>query len=241
VRPRHSDADLLELAATGSAPAFASLIHRHRDVLQRGAVRAARPEVAAETALVAAVRDLRRGRLRDGSVRDRLTELMEDAVRQDRGQPGVERLLPPDWFDRVWVRVEERWPTGRRPLRTPRWTGHVFGAGMIAAVGVVGTLLVVTTEVTTEVVSELVAEPVDEVGLPSSSPSEPVEGSEPTESPELFGDVELGELPIYDLTGDGGTGRAPTDRPTFAPPPEDDARDADGDPQADDAPRSAEG
>ncbi|MGA0830780.1 MAG: hypothetical protein ACO3RG_05060 [Nitriliruptoraceae bacterium] len=38
---RHGDADLLGLARDGSAPALASLVHRHRDAVQRAALRAA--------------------------------------------------------------------------------------------------------------------------------------------------------------------------------------------------------
>ena len=234
MRPRHSDADLLELAASGSAPAFASLLHRHRDVLQRGALRAGSPEEAAESALVATLRDLRRGRLRAEDLRDQLAERIEEAVHDDRGQPGVERLLPPDWFDRVWVRVEERWPDGRRRLRLPRWTWHVVGAVLIAAAGAVGTFLVVTADVTTEVVSELVAEPIEDDEAPVPTPSGPVEEPTPPESPELFGDVELGELPTYDLTGDGAADRPDPAGPTIAPPADDATVD-------DDAPRSAEG
>ena len=229
MRPRHSDADLLELAASGSAPAFASLLHRHRDVLQRGALRAGHPEQAAESALVATMRDLRRGRLRADQLRDRLAAHVEDAVREDRGRPGVERLLPPDWFDRAWVRAEERWPGGRRRRRAPRWTWHIVGAALIAVAGAVGTYLVVTAEVTTEVVSELVAEPVDDVDTPDPAPSGADEEPPPAEIPELFGDVELGELPTYDLTGDGASGRPAPEGPTLAPPTGEEGSATDGD------------
>lgn len=218
MRPRHSDADLVELAAAGSAPAFASLLHRHRDVLHRGALRAEHPEEAVEQALVAAVRDLRRGRLRADGLRDRLDGLMEAVVREDRGRPGVERLLPPDWFDRVWARVERRWPTGRRRLRAPRWTWHLLGAVLLAAAGVTGTFLVVTADVTTEVVSELVAEPVEDADAPGPDPLPATDDPAPAESPELFDDVELGELPTYDLTGDGAAGPGTSGGPAFAPP-----------------------
>ena len=231
MRPRHTDADLVELAAAGSAPAFASLLHRHRDVLHRGALRAEHPEDAVESTLVAAVRDLHRGRLRADDLREHLDALMESVVREDRGLPGIERLLPPDWFDRAWVRVEDRWPTGRRHPHAPRWTWHVVGAAVLAAAGAGGTFLVVTADVTTEVVSELVAEPVEDVGAPASDPLPAPDTPPPVESPELFDDVELGELPTYDLTGPEAAGDAPAGRPTIAPPPD----------TADDEPRSADG
>lgn len=212
MRPRHSDADLLELAAAGSAPAFASLLHRHRDVVQRGALRAERPEEAAVAALVAAVRDLRRGGLRADALRQRLSDLVEDVVRPRIGRPGVERLLPTDWFDRAWVRAELHWPSGRRPVRVPRGTGYVLGALLLAALGSIGTFLVMTADVTTEVVSELVAEPLEDGDAPASTV--PADGTDdtvvPEGSPELLGEVELGDLPTYDLTGGGQGDAGPT-------------------------------
>jgi hypothetical protein len=218
VRPQHSDADLLELATSGSAPAFASLLHRHRDVIQRGAIRAQHPEQAAEATLVAAVRELRRGRLVADGFRDRLVELVEATLTTDRGHPGVERLLPPDWFDRVWVRVEDRWPSGRRRLRPPRWVGWTAGAVVLAAAGSIGTYLVVTAEVTTEVVSELVAVPLDEADGMTPVPTPSPEAPRPSDSPELFEDVELGEVPTYDLTGGTPPGPVSPEGPTFASP-----------------------
>jgi hypothetical protein len=235
VRPRHSDADLLELARDGSAPAFASLLHRHREVVQRGALRAEHPESVACATLIAAVRDLRRGRAPASDLRGWLTELVEREVQRDPGTPGVERMLPSDWFDRAWVRTERRWPSGRARPRVPRWTAHVVGAVVLAVAGAGTTYLVITADTTTEVLSELIAEPIEDpemLVVPG-----PVVELEPEEAPELFGDVELGELPTYDLTGEDGarTPRPPTVGPPAAPEPGRDGalgggtdRDADG-------------
>lgn len=217
MRPRHNDSDLLELAAAGSSPAFASLLHRHREVLQRGALRAEHPEKAVEKALTAAIQDLHHDRIRTDSLRDRLGELMEAAVREDQGRPGVERLLPSDWFDRAWVRVEERWPTGRRRLSVPRWAWRLTGVMVLATAGIVGTVLVVTADVTTDVVSELVADPVEDRGIPEPGPLPAAGEPEPVESPQLFDDVELGELPNYDLTGGGAAGPPSEERSQLPP------------------------
>jgi hypothetical protein len=214
VRPRHSDTDLVELAREGSAPAFASLLHRHRDVIQRSALRAEHPERVAESAMAAAMKDLRRGRADSVDPRGWLGALVEQQVMEDPGRPGVERLLPSDWFDRAWVQVERRWPSGRRRLSVPRWVGQIAAASALALVGSGTTYLIVTAETPTEVLSELVAEPIedpDALAVPG-----PVVEAEPEEAPELFGDIELGELPTYDLTGDSGRGAALP--PTVAPP-----------------------
>lgn len=223
MRPRHTDADLLELASAGSAPALASLLHRHRDVVQRGALRADRPTRAAEAIMLAAVRELRRGRLRADGLRDRLADLADAEARRDPGRPGVERILSTGWFDTAWVQVERRWPTGRRRPRPPRWAGYAAGALLLVAAGGAGAAYVVTAEVTTEVVGEIVAEPVDDPeALVVPGPQVP---AEPEEVPELFGDVELGQLPGYDLSGadDDPAPPAPTLGPPDAPAQEEDA------------------
>ncbi len=206
MRPRHSDADLVGLARDGSAPAFASLLHRHRDVLQRGALRSAHPERVVESTMVAAVRDLHRGKVQTDGLRDWLGGLVEARVGADPGAAGVERLLPGDWFDRAWTRTWRTWPSGRRRVRPRRWAVQVAGAVVLASTGAAATYLVITSEATTDVVSELVAEPIDDpdvLAVPG-----PVVETVPEEAPELFGDVELGELPTYDLSG--GADRRPT-------------------------------
>jgi hypothetical protein len=236
-RPRHTDLELLELARDGSSPAFASLLHRHREVLHRGALRAEHPERAVESAMLAAIRQLRRGPVPADDLRGWLVTLVEEQVDRDPGRPGVERMLPADWFDRQWVRAERHWPSGRRLLLPPRWVGQAAGALLLAIIGAGGTYLVVTSDATTEVIRELIAEPVDDpdvVVVPG-----PVVDIPDEEAPELFGDVELGELPTYDLTGEGDRSGQPG--PTIAPPAgrdsaaDGDSADADG-PQAPDAP-----
>ena len=234
MRPRHTDADLLELASAGSAPALASLLHRHRDVVQRGALRAERPTRAVEGIMLAAVRELRRGRLGPDGLRDRLADLADAEARREPGRPGVERILPAGWFDTAWVRVERRWPTGRRRPRAPRWAGTAVGAVLLVLAGAGGTAYVVTADVTTEVVGEVIAEPVeDPAALVVPGPQVP---TEPEEVPELFGDVELGQLPGYDLSGedDAPTAPGPTVGPPTAPQPEEGAA-GDGTPPADPA------
>jgi DNA-directed RNA polymerase specialized sigma24 family protein len=93
VRPRHSDADLVDLARSGSAPAFASLIHRHRDVVQRTALRSTHPEQAAESIMRSGMARLRRADVRPEDLRTWLTVLAEQQVLSDPGHPHVERML----------------------------------------------------------------------------------------------------------------------------------------------------
>jgi hypothetical protein len=216
VARRHDNADLLGLARDGSAPALASLLHRHRATVQRAAARAADPERAAGAAMTAAVRALRAGRLRDP---DDLPGVLEEAaaavaVRAPR-TVDVEPLLPADWFDRAWVDAGRTWPTGRRPLpRPPRWVLHVTAALALAAVGAGGTWLALSSDGDREVLGSIVASTLEGPSALDDAP--PVPEPVVEEAPELFGDVEIGSLPTYDLTTRPGTTTGTG--PELAPP-----------------------
>jgi hypothetical protein len=235
-RPRHTDAQLVELARDGSAPAFGSLLHRHRGELQRAALGAADPERAAELAAVDAMRQVRRGHAPHHDLGPWLEGLVREHVEAAPAQADVERLLPADWFDRLWVRVDRRWPTGRAPLRLPRWASLTLGGVLLAAIGAAGTYAFLTTEASLEVVGDLVAVPLEgpgEITVPGPlAPDAP-----PEETPQLFGDIEIGELPTYDLTGrDDATPTPPSVGP---PPPATSERDGGDDALGDDDDPSA--
>lgn len=99
-------------------------------------------------------------------------------------------------------------------------------AGTVLALAGAGTTyLVMTSEVTTEFISEVIAEPIEDPDI-LVVPG-PVVEQVPEEVPELFGDVELGELPTYDLTGTDDRGRPAS--PTVGPQERRDAGSAEGD------------
>jgi hypothetical protein len=205
-RRRHSDTQLLELASEGSASAFAALLHRHRGAMQRIVLDAADPHATAESTMVSAIRDLRRRRVSsDTDVRAWITELARARADRDPSPADVDQLLTPDWFDRAWSRAERRWPSGYARPRLPRWAGLVLGAVALAGTSSVATYLYLSYEATTEIVGELVAEPLGpgEGVLPSLTIQPTTEDPELLPAPELFGDIEIGELPTYDLTGRG--------------------------------------
>ena len=214
VARRHGDAELLGLARDGSAAALAALLHRHRDALHRAALRAADPELAAGTAMTAAVRALRAGRL---STPEALPALLEEtaagvAARAPRRED-VEPLLQSDWFDRAWVAAARTWPSGRRPLpRPPRWMTVAAAALLLAATGAGGTWLALSSGDDREVLASIVASTLDGPSALDGAPEAPEPVVE--QAPELFGDVEIGELPTYDLTTRPETGSGPE----LAPP-----------------------
>ena len=196
---RHDAAELLALARDGSAAAFASLLHRDRAALQRVALGAADPERALRTAITAAMRAARRRDADAAGVAAAATAAAgAEATRAPRVAE-VEPLLPPDWFDRAWVAAAPAWPTGRRPLpRPPRWATVVASGLLLAAVGAGGTWLALSSGGDREVLGSIVASPLDGPSALDERPPAPEPVVE--EAPELFGDVEIGELPTYDLT-----------------------------------------
>jgi hypothetical protein len=211
-RQRHSDTQLLELASEGSASAFAALLHRHRGALQRIVLDAADPHATAESTMVSAIRDLRRHRVStDTDIRTWITELARTQADRDPSPADVDQLLTPDWFDRAWSRAERAWPNGYARPRLPRWGALVLGAVALAGTSSVATYLYLSYEATTEIVGELVAEPLEAgQGVLPSLPSGPTpDDPDLLPAPELFGDIEIGELPTYDLTGRGDE-RPPT-------------------------------
>jgi len=202
---RHGDADLLGLARDGSAPALASLVHRHRDAVRRAALRAADPEAAARDAMLAAMRGVRSGAVTDpAALPDLLDAAARAAAERAPRTADVEPLLPADWFDRAWVAAGPAWPSGRRPLpRPPRWVRWVAAAVLLAAAGAGGTWLALSSGGDREVLGGVIATPLEGPSVLDDVPTAPAPVVE--EAPELFGDVEIGELPTYDLTRPGGT------------------------------------
>jgi hypothetical protein len=164
--------------------------------------------------MVGAIRQLRRGTLADDDIRAWLSASVDREVTRAPGRPGIERLLPAEWFDRAWVDAQRSWPSGRHVPRPPRLVGRLGAALALAALGGGGAYLSITADATTEVIQELIAEPVEDpdvLAVPG-----PVVDTPPEQAPELFGDVEIGELPTYDLTGEGARGGA--EGPSLAPP-----------------------
>jgi hypothetical protein len=205
-RRRHSDTQLLELASEGSASAFAALLHRHRGALQRIVLDAADPHATAESTMVSAIRDLARHRVSsDTDLRTWITGLARTQADRDPSPADVDQLLTPDWFDRAWSRAERTWPSGYPRPRLPRWGALVLGAVALAGTSAAATYLYLSYEATTEIVGELVAEPLEpgEGVLPTLPVAPPSDDPDLLPAAELFGDVEIGELPTYDLTGRG--------------------------------------
>jgi len=170
------DADLLARARQGDATAFAVLLHRYgpavHDVLTDPSPDRDAPAVggaATATAgltrtFLAAMRQLDEA---DGQhIRRWLLRLALDE------EPGPEPLaraqepepLPAAVLDQVWAELATRWPTGRRPLRAPRWVGHVALLLILLALaaGVPYVVLVTASEgeEPPPPISEVVAEPL---------------------------------------------------------------------------------
>ena len=163
------DADLLARARQGDATAFAVLLHRygpavHAVLAEPSPDRGAQATDGAATAttgltrtFLAAMRQL--DAADDQDIRRWLLRLALDE------EPGPEPL-PAAVLDQVWTELATRWPTGRRPLRAPRWVGHVALLLILLALaaGVPYVVLVTASEgeEAPPPISEVVAESLDD-------------------------------------------------------------------------------
>lgn len=211
----HDDADLLMLARDGSAAAFAALLHRHRAALLRGIDGAADPERAARETMTVLMRRLRSGDQVDADVATLVDRTAREVATREPRTDGAEPLLPTDWFDRAWAAAEPAWPSGRRPLpRPPRWLTLVASGLLLAVVGGGVTWMVLAREGDREIVGSILASVIE--GPTALEDAPPPPEPEIEEAPALFGDIEIGELPTYDLARPGPDQRPPS--PQVAPP-----------------------
>ncbi|MEX2551244.1 MAG: hypothetical protein WD638_13555 [Nitriliruptoraceae bacterium] len=130
------DADLLARAREGDATAFAALLHRHgpavHAALSEPATAGEQQGSEAWSAVTAEVsrtflEAIRRIEYADET--DVQGWLLRLALGDDPTPDALARAqepepLPATVLDEVWDGLAARWPTGRRPLRLPRWVGR---------------------------------------------------------------------------------------------------------------------
>jgi hypothetical protein len=122
-----SDAELLERARAGSAPAFAVLLYRHGPSVRAVVADAPDPTGAVVDTFAGAMREL--SDPAPGGPGDRLIELAGTTVEHPRApEPPV--ALDPDDLDGIWAELDRRWPDGTVPRSLPRWVG--WGASIVA-------------------------------------------------------------------------------------------------------------
>jgi hypothetical protein len=130
----HSDAELMELAKAGWAPAFAVLVHRHAPVVH-AALRDDRDPLSATTAVfVHAMRELRQ---RDATapLAPWLLELI------DRPPPAQPSELTDEELDAIWLELHRRWPDGERPATTWPWRRLATVAALVVVAAAVPALV----------------------------------------------------------------------------------------------------
>jgi hypothetical protein len=168
------DAALLTQARSGEAGAFAVLVLRHAPRLHAAARRGgadAPDEVVART-FTRAMR-----RLDQAPDADLPAWLL--GLQQPRRRAGDEVAVPADddiealpdrTLDAIWAALAPRWPSGRRPVRAPRWVGQVALVALLLVLSVaIPYLLLVTAAEQGEApgpLAELIAEPLEEDDWP---------------------------------------------------------------------------
>lgn len=199
-----SDAELVRLAAAGTAPAFAVLLHRHGPAVRAVVEPAKDPTGALIGTFVDAMRELPDVEP-DQPLRPWLLELARHQVKHpaDVADDAPAPPLDPEEEDEAWAELDVRWPDGRVPRQVPPWVGWTALVIALVALAILVPYVVLgngASDDDVEVVDELVALPFEE------------EGEEREAATELFGDDELEPLPSFEFP-------EADEEPAVAPPP----------------------
>ncbi|MFU8840552.1 MAG: hypothetical protein ACNA8R_07490 [Nitriliruptoraceae bacterium] len=175
------DDALLARARAGDVGAFAGLVHRHAPRVHaaaRGAGEEA-PDAVTTRTFVRAMRRL------DEAPPDDLAGWLLDLQPPHRGrEPGSgapdDRIVPADeepealpqgTLDAIWTELAARWPSGRRPVRLPRWVAHVALVALLLGLSVAIPYLLLVTAAeqndTAPPLADVVAEPLEEDDWPA--------------------------------------------------------------------------
>lgn len=164
------DDEVLARARVGDAGAFAVLIHRYAPTVHAAAGEHGDPD---PDATVIAVFQRAMRQLDHAPPDDVAGWLVRLALpRRQRNDaaappdPDTVSPLPDRAVDAIWAELAPRWPSGRRPLRLPRWVGQVAVVLLllVLSVAVPYVLLVTTAEEAQEPapIAEVIAEPVED-------------------------------------------------------------------------------
>lgn len=167
------DAEQLARARAGDPSGYAALVHRYAPVLHAAARTAGRedPDAAVVAALTRSMRRL------DAADPDDLGSWLVSLLEPRRARsepvavpdPDEVAPLPTADVDAIWAALAPRWPTGRRPVRVPRWVGHVALLVVLVALSVAIPMLLLTTADDDQgpaPLAEVVAEPLEEDDRP---------------------------------------------------------------------------
>jgi hypothetical protein len=212
-----SDAELIALAQTGWAPAFAVLLHRHGPSVHAVFADDADPLGGVIDTYVAAMRELHHG-IPSGPIEAWLLDL---AVSERGSQPldprgGRRRSVPlaDEQLDEVWAELDLRWPDGRIPHHVPHWVGWTALVAALVGLGILVPYAVLTAGGSVE-------QPLEELqAYPVEAPVEEVDVEEP-EGDELDGfDLPAVTFPDVEQTPAPEPGPAPAPEPQPEPAPE---------------------
>jgi hypothetical protein len=167
-----SDAELLARADAGDGAAFAVLVHRHAATLHATATASGSddPEAEVVATLSRAMRQLDTAPTEDVAgwlvgLQARRRGVTGEVPDLDQVTTLQERVL-----DAIWAELAPRWPTGRRPVRLPRWVGHVALVALLLVLSVAVPYLLLVTAADPASgpapLAEVVAEPLEDDGWP---------------------------------------------------------------------------
>lgn len=234
-----SDAELIELAKAGWAPAFAVLVHRYAPLVHAARADAADPTGAVTQVFVQAMRELA-DRDPGAPVAPWLLGLAGA-----RATPPTPTALTDDELDAIWGELDRRWPDGRPPARPLPWRRAAAVVGLAVLAGLVPAIVlgvdgnggveeptelraVPLPDERTEVVEEEPEDDAPEFSFPTTpEEQEPAPEPEPEPQPTEPAREESEPTPQQEPEQ-----QDETEEPTGEP--DDDAPDGDGDDEAGD-------
>lgn len=131
-----SDAELIELAQAGWAPAFAVLVHRHAALVRAAGPPGADPVAHVTSVFLAAMREL--------PARDPGAPVLPwllGLAGLPTGTPPTPSPLTAGELDAAWAELARRWPDGRPPTRVVHWQRTAAVVGVAALAGLVPALV----------------------------------------------------------------------------------------------------
>lgn len=196
---KHSDTDLVRHASAGSAPAFATIVHRHAPQVHAVFSHAPDPHARVTATFLDAMKRLD-SLGEEAEVGSTLLEIAGARGGDATSGASEPSQLSDDEVDAIWAQLYRRWPSGRARPALPSAAPRAALVATLVAVGFLLPRMVLAAGATEEVELEhIVAKPYEEAEPENAEDAEraqdTLDDGDPPEQPLL-------PIPDPDMPGD---------------------------------------